>query len=151
MELHQEKLNARRSSIYKNAPRFSIFGVGDYSFSPWKVVISGLYKNIWFNIVGTYKGKPVVLDDTCYFLGFSSEEKARFIHKLLSSDIAKKFISSVVFTDNKRPITVAILNRISLKQLAIHLKKLDQYETLFEKETSVQMDIFSSHISKQVK
>lgn len=33
----------RKSSIYRNKPRFSIFGVGNYSFKLYKVAISGLY------------------------------------------------------------------------------------------------------------
>lgn len=43
---HAHLLDKRRSSIYKNRPRFSIFGVGSYSFSPWKVALSGLYKKL---------------------------------------------------------------------------------------------------------
>ena len=35
---------ARKSSIYNGKPLFSIFGIGDYSFKPFKVAISGLYK-----------------------------------------------------------------------------------------------------------
>ena len=33
-------LDNRKSSIYNKRPRFSIFGIGDYSFSKWKVAIS---------------------------------------------------------------------------------------------------------------
>jgi len=33
---------ARKSSIYNGKPLFSIFGIGDYSFKPFKVAISGL-------------------------------------------------------------------------------------------------------------
>ena len=45
---HQEIFNGRKSSIYNNKPPFSIFGVGDYSFKPYKVAISGLYKTFHF-------------------------------------------------------------------------------------------------------
>jgi hypothetical protein len=41
----------RKSSIYRNKPRFSIFGIGDYSFKPYKVAISGLYKAPYFSVV----------------------------------------------------------------------------------------------------
>ncbi len=34
--------NKRKSSIYKEKPAFSIFGIGDYSFKPFKIAISGL-------------------------------------------------------------------------------------------------------------
>lgn len=46
LENHDEALSKRASSIYHNNPRFSIFGVGGYSFSPWKVAISGFYKRL---------------------------------------------------------------------------------------------------------
>ncbi|MFQ5717396.1 MAG: N-6 DNA methylase, partial [Nitrospinales bacterium] len=34
-------LDRRASSIYNKRPRFSVFGVGPYTFAPWKVAISG--------------------------------------------------------------------------------------------------------------
>ena len=49
---HSELLGKRQSSVYKGRPRFSVFGVGEYSFSPWKVAISGLYKKLHFAVVG---------------------------------------------------------------------------------------------------
>ncbi len=131
LETYSEKLDSRKSSIYKKSPRFSVFGVGDYTFQPWKVTISGLYKNVKFNLIGPYQGKPVVLDDTCYMLGFESEEKAGFVYKLLTSNIAKQFIDSIVFMDNKRPITAALLNRINLKKLAEHIGVSHEYDIFF--------------------
>jgi len=40
---HREYLDKRRSTIYRNKPVFSIFGVGDYSFKQWKITVSGFY------------------------------------------------------------------------------------------------------------
>jgi len=111
-------LDARKSSIYRNAPRFSVFGVGDYTFKPWKVAVSGLYKTIRFSLIPPYDDKPVVLDDTCYFLGFDTMEQAEFIHRLVSSDTIRRFIESIVFLDDKRPITASLLNRINLEKAA---------------------------------
>ena len=39
LEAHSELFEKRGSSIYRNRPTYSIFGVGDYSFSDWKVVV----------------------------------------------------------------------------------------------------------------
>lgn len=142
LQLHKEKLDSRKSSIYKGAPKFSVFGVGDYSFKPWKIVISGLYKNIKFKLVGPFKKKPVVLDDTCYMISFESEEKAKFVYKLLSSKVADDFISSIVFKDSKRPITVALLNRINFKKLAYHLGMIEKYNLFFENGKQKQLDLF---------
>ena len=134
LENHSTKLDARKSSIYKKSPRFSIFGVGEYTFLPWKIVISGLYKNIIFSKIGFYKEKPIIVDDTCYMLGFDSEEKADFILHLLNSKICKDFIASIIFLDNKRPITVALLNRINTKEIAKELGLFDNYQDIFETE-----------------
>jgi hypothetical protein len=118
---HADVLDRRQSIIYQKRPRFSVFGVGDYTFSPWKVAISGLYKNCRFEVVGKYQNKPVVLDDTCYFIPCSSEQEASFACLLLNSDIAKRFLHALVFYDAKRPITIDVLNRIDLKRIAERL------------------------------
>ncbi|MBN2064865.1 MAG: hypothetical protein JW745_08680 [Sedimentisphaerales bacterium] len=128
---HAGKLDSRKSSIYKNSPRFSVFGVGEYSFSPWKIVVSGMYKNVRFHKVGTHQGKPIVLDDTCYLLGFDSEEKADFVLNMLNSDQCQKFISSIIFLDSKRPVTVSLLNRISIRAIASKFGQLHVFEQLF--------------------
>jgi len=117
---HAEQLDSRGSSVYKNRARFSIFGVGDYSFSPAKVAISGLYKNLQFQALGNAGGKSIVFDDTCYFIPCDSKQEAEFFADLLNSEPARRFISALVFTDAKRPVTVDILKRIDLRKLAEH-------------------------------
>lgn len=128
---HSEKLDSRKSSIYRNSPRFSVFGVGEYTFKPWKIVISGLYKNTRFSKIGCYEKKPIIVDDTCYMLGFDYEEEADFVLSLLLSDVCQDFIRSIVFLDNKRPITVALLSRINLRKVAELLGVEQEYKRLF--------------------
>jgi len=115
---HASLLDARASSIYKGRPRFSMFGVGDYSFAPWKVAISGLYKRLEFRSVGPYRDKPVVLDDTCYFYPCATRDKAEYVLELLNSTAAQEFFSAFVFWDAKRPINVEILRLLDLGALA---------------------------------
>lgn len=112
-----EFLDNRKSSIYKNRPRFSIFGIGSYSFSPWKVAISGFYKKLNFNVVGSYENKPIVLDDTCYFIPCESEIEALDICSLLNSKVGREFFESYIFWDAKRPITNEILQKLNLSKL----------------------------------
>jgi hypothetical protein len=116
-----ERLDARRSSIYRKRPRFSVFGVGPYTFAPWKVAISALHKRMSFAVVGPLDGRPVVLDDTCYHLSCESEGRARLIARLLNSDCSAELLSALVFRDAKRPITTDILERIDLGRLAVRL------------------------------
>ena len=120
---HADVLDHRRSIIYAKRARFSVFGVGDYTFSPWKVAVSGLYKNCRFEVIGKHHGKPTVLDDTCYFVPCASEDEARFVCELLNSDVCQRFLRSLVFFDAKRPITIDILNRIDLKRVAEHVNR----------------------------
>ncbi|MGH8510040.1 MAG: SAM-dependent DNA methyltransferase [Gammaproteobacteria bacterium] len=111
-------LDKRGSSIYRNRPRFSIFGVGEYSFSPWKVAISGLYKKLEFVKVPPLQARPVVLDDTCYFFSCQSERECHVLHELVQSEPARGFWSALVFWDAKRPITAQILNLLDFAALA---------------------------------
>ncbi len=122
LENHSELLLRRASSIYRNRPRFSIFGVGEYSFSPWKVTISGLYKAMNFKAIGPSSSKPVVLDDTCYFMPCQTQEDAILIAGMLNSKIAREFFSAFVFWDSKRPVTAELLQRLDLLALAQELK-----------------------------
>jgi len=130
---HRGYLDKRRSSIYKNKPDFSIFGIGPYSFKQWKIAISGLYKRLKFNLIGPLDGKIVAFDDTVNFLSFDSEEEAKFIYHLVTSSPALEFLESMIFWDEKRPITIEILRRLSFKEVARELGEVDKY--LFWAET----------------
>lgn len=122
---HQDVFSSRKSSIYNNKPPFSIFGIGEYSFKPYKVAISGLYKTFHFTLVLPQKEKPVMLDDTCYMLGFDKLEFAVYSLILLNSETTMQFLQSITFADAKRTFTKDVLMRIDLLELA---KMIDKYE-----------------------
>lgn len=115
---HLSSFDARKSSIYNNKPSFSIFGIGDYSFKPYKVAISGLYKTFHFTLVLPQNDKPVMLDDTCYLIGFDKIEFAIYSLLLLNSKTTMQFLKSITFTDAKRTFTKDVLMRIDLLKLA---------------------------------
>ncbi len=117
LEAHAGVLDSRKSSIYKKRPRFSIFGIGDYSFAPWKVAISGLYKKLRFASVPPFNDRQTMLDDTCYFIPCDSEGEAKFWERELNSDDCIRFLHSLVFFDSKRPVNIDILRRIDFSQL----------------------------------
>jgi hypothetical protein len=114
---HGDLLDARKSSIYARQPRFALFGLGDYSFAPWKVAVSGLYKRCAFALVEPAGGRPVVLDDTCYFLPFDDEASARRALGALRSPEAADYFAGRVFWDAKRPLSKAILQSLDLDAL----------------------------------
>ncbi len=126
---HESDFSKRKSSIYKDRPRFSIFGVGDYAFSPWKVAISGFYKKLNFKCIGPFHGRPAVFDDTVYLLPCWSESEAHFVVGVLTSKPAEDFLSSMIFWSDKRPITAELLRRLSIKNLSIELGLESEYLT----------------------
>ena len=108
----------RKSRIYNNAPDFAIFGIGKYSFAPYKVAISGFYKTPNFCLLSSLGEKPIMLDDTCYLIPFDNLNSAVYSWLLLNSEPVQLFLKSLVFLDGKRPYTKEILMRIDLKHLA---------------------------------
>lgn len=123
LQSHSGILAERGSSIYKKRPPFSIFGIGPYSLTDWKVAISGLYKELRFAKIGPYDGRPVVLDDTCYLFPCDSEDECGVLYELVSSPTAREFWSSLIFWDSKRPITARLLNMLDLAALARHVNR----------------------------
>ncbi len=112
---HIDRFERRRSSIYRGRPPFAIFGIGPYSFAPFKVVVSGLHKVPAFRAVGPRDGRPVMVDDTCYFLPCSSATETAVLAALCNEPSALEFLASATFLDAKRPITKALLQRLDLR------------------------------------
>lgn len=117
LEAHGAHLDQRKSSIYRDKPRFSMFGVGDYSFAPYKVAISGLYKEPNFALVCLVDHRPVLVDDTCYMLGFENYLDALITTTILNSEPVKQFLQAIVFSDAKRPFTKHALMRVDISKL----------------------------------
>jgi hypothetical protein len=120
---YKELFDRRKSSIYRDKQPFSIFGVGDYSFKPYKIAISGLYKQTGFSLVLPQKEKPVMLDDTCYLLGFDSDAEAVCVHYLLNHEIIQKLLDSLVFWEGKRVITKEVLMRLDYSKLLSEIRE----------------------------
>lgn len=138
---HIDLFRMRKSSIYKGKCDFSIFGVGEYSFKPYKIAISGLYKTFHFCLVKPQNGKPVMLDDTCYFIGFDTLKQAEYVWELLNSDLVENLLKSITFKDAKRMITKDILMRIDLKKVA-EKKGKKGFLTDLGKNTNLQLSLF---------
>lgn len=111
---NKEHFDKRKSSIYNNAPKFSIFGIGEHSFKKYKVAICGFSKNPVFSLV--YNEKSIMLDDTCYFLSFDKYDYAYITMLILNSELVKNFLKNIAFLDSKRPYAKKILKRIDIKK-----------------------------------
>lgn len=156
LKSHKDFFDKRKSSIYQDKPNFSIFGIGSYSFTPYKVAISGLYKSTHFTLVSPNDNKPVMLDDTCYFIGFDKLKMAEIAHYLLNSELTQKFLKSIIFSDSKRSINKDTLMRIDFEKafktaefenakLTINnLETADwkEFEEMLNKKVTEQMSLF---------
>lgn len=114
---HEAFFSQRKSSVYSGAPPFAMFGVGSYAFQRYKVGISGFYKIPLFSLLYSEDGKPVMPDDTGYFLGFDDYDIAYLTMLYLNSSTAQKFLKSIAFADAKRPYTKKLLSRVDFSKL----------------------------------
>lgn len=137
LDRHRAVFDRRKSSIYRDKPPFSIFGVGDYSFAAYKVAVSGLHKTPRFVALGPVDGRPVMLDDTCYFVSCESARQAAVIAALLNSAPCQQFLAATSFSDAKRPITKKLLQRIDLRAL---LRRADVREAAMKIEARIAPD-----------
>lgn len=119
LEAHGAELDNRKSSIYRGRPRFSMFGIGDYTFAPWKAAVSGLHASACFRLVPPQAGRPVILDDTCYLLPFDDGPSAAITTALLRSRATSDLLQALTFPDSKRPVTKRLLQRIDLRAVAL--------------------------------
>lgn len=118
LNAHADLLNKRRSAVYNNRPPFSIFGVGAYSFAPYKVAVSAFYNDPMFRVLKPIGGQPALCDDTVCFLPCKTEEDAAFICDLLNSRPARQFLSALAFPEDKRPYSIERLARLDIGLLA---------------------------------
>jgi hypothetical protein len=118
LESHRGSFAARKSTIYQRGGDFAIFGIGDYAFAPWKVAVSSLHRPPCFVVVGPFGGQPVLFDDTCYYLSFSTREEAECVAKILGSVPSLRFLEALIFPDAKRALTIELLQRLNIGEIA---------------------------------
>jgi len=115
---HAAQLDARASSIYANTARFAVFGIGDYAYRNWKIAICALYKKLEFRLIGPIEDRPVMFDDTVYYISFDSQDEAKIALAQLNSDDIRRLLSSMIFWDEKRPIKTTILNLVDFEKVS---------------------------------
>lgn len=136
LNAHLEYFTKRKSTIYKNSHVFSIFGIGDYSYSQYKVGISGFYKKPFFSLLYSESRKPVMTDDTSYYISFDSYDDAYVAMLFLNSPIVTRCLLNIAFVDSKRPFTKKVLDRIDFSKICNHLP----YEELQKTEKMLNLN-----------
>ena len=125
----------RKSIIYKNKCKYSIFSVGVYTFKPFKIAISGLYKSLNFKLITPFENKVVLLDDTCNYISFDNMSEASLVFRLLKSELAIEYLHSRISWEAKRPVKTEILNSIDIEELAAKTGMNNEYNRLFKNST----------------
>lgn len=115
LQSHRDVLNSRKSKVYQNQIPFAIFGIGDYSFQPYKIAIASMYKEPRFQLIKPYNEKPVLFDDTVYFLSFEDLRTAESYLEALEDPRILDLIEALSFPDSQRIVTSKLLNQLNLE------------------------------------
>lgn len=111
LNLHADDFRARRSSIYKKRPLFSVFGIGEYTYYRYKVAISGFYTEPVFRLLEP-DPYPAVTDDTCYLLATDDLREAVYLLAVLSLDCTREFLLAISYNGDKRRFSKEVLSRV---------------------------------------
>lgn len=89
----------RKSGIYRryfkeSDPFYSVFNIGDYTFSEWKLVIREIASGLTCAVVGPEDGKPVVADHKLVLVAVESKHEAHYLCAILNSAPARFFVES---------------------------------------------------------
>ncbi|MFO0908848.1 MAG: class I SAM-dependent methyltransferase [Isosphaeraceae bacterium] len=129
---HHAALAARRSSVYRSQPPYAMFGVGPYTFAPFKTAVSSLHRDPCFRVLGPVDGRPILLDDTCYFVPSATPERAALIAALANLPDARQFLRAVGGSGSKRVVTKALLQRLDLRALLRQARTRDVLDPAHE-------------------
>ena len=79
-------------------PFWSIYNVGPYSLAPWKVVWPGeVAPSLRVAVVKTRVKKPVLCDQTNYFVDCVNEDQANFLTAMLNSTCVRCYYESLAY------------------------------------------------------
>jgi len=86
-----------------DAPFYSIFDIGDYTFAPHKVVIREIAGGLTCAVAGVQSGKPIIPDHKLVLVPFEDESEAHYVCALLNSSPARLFVDSYVINTQFSP------------------------------------------------
>jgi hypothetical protein len=91
LDEHRERLERRGSSWFERGPFYSLFGLGPYTWAPYKVVWCRLGFKPHFAVISHIDDaelgrKAVVPGDHCMFIACECEREAHYLCALLNAD-----------------------------------------------------------------
>jgi methylase of polypeptide subunit release factors len=75
-------------------PFYSMFNIGDYTFSPWKLVIREISAALTCAVVGDFQGKAVIPDHKLVIVAGSNKVELHYLCAMLNSLLARFFVGS---------------------------------------------------------
>ena len=79
-------------------PYWTMYDVGPYTLAPWKVVWPGeVAPSLRASVVNVYLNKPIVCDQTNYFVECSDETSSHFLCALLNSAVIRCYYKAVAY------------------------------------------------------
>jgi hypothetical protein len=79
----------KNNRIVETGPFYSMFGVGPYTFAPWKVVWREQASTMTASVVSPKDGKPVMPDHKLMLVDCTSEDEACFVCACLNSSVGQ--------------------------------------------------------------
>lgn len=89
----------RRSRVFLHKPFYGLFGLGRYTFAPYKVCWVGLGFQPNFMVAEEIHNealgnKSMIPDGTIYYMPFADHDTAHFVCALLNSNLVRTFLSA---------------------------------------------------------
>lgn len=103
--------SSKKTTRIETGPFYSMFNVGLYTFSPWKVVWREQAKRMTAAVIGMEDDKPIIPDHKLMLVATDSEEEAHYVCSLLNSSI---FIMAVLGYAIDIQMNTHIVNNVRL-------------------------------------
>ncbi|WP_233560661.1 type I restriction endonuclease subunit M [Halobellus sp. Atlit-38R] len=120
LDAHRERLTDRGSSWFDDGPFYSLFGLGSYTWSTYKVVWCRLGFKPHFTVVSTVSDplvgeKPVIPGDHCMFVGTDDEDEAHYLCALLNSAPYQRCLRTIS-SGGKSSLSKSTVERLALPE-----------------------------------
>ena len=145
---HYLSLNSKNT-----VPEYVLYNIGDYTFSPYKVVWKTLATSMTAAVISNKDGKLIIPDHNIVMVPLYKEDEAYFLAGILNSDIVNKFVNAYISWFYSTHILENLLipkfdtNNELHKKIVILSKKAHELSLLKNEE----LDDLEKHINETVK
>ena len=118
LERFKDQFLSRKSRIFTKKPFYGLFGLGNYTWKPYKVCWCGLGFKPEFVVVDSVNDqllgeKLLIPDGTIYFIPLDTKEEAHFVCAVLNSELVRRFLSARS-GKSKRGLSKKVMEQIAL-------------------------------------